>query len=123
MQEVTSSFSSLAALDASALLRILTEPRNAVLKQYQKMMALDRVELELTQDALEAIAHRALLVGTGARALRAIVETLLLDLMYELPSRDNIARCIINAEVVHGRGHPILVPRSDNRRRLFDEAV
>lgn len=114
---------SLEALDASALLRILTEPRNAVLKQYQKMMALDRVELELTQDALEAIAHRALLVGTGARALRAIVETLLLDLMYELPSRDNIARCIINAEVVHGRGHPILVPRSDNRRRLFDEAV
>lgn len=113
---------SLDALDTAALLRILTEPRNAVLKQYQKMMALDRVELELTQDAMEAIAEQALQVGTGARALRAIVETLLLDVMYELPSRDNVAKCIINGEVVRGRGHPILVPRAENRRRMFDEA-
>jgi ATP-dependent Clp protease ATP-binding subunit ClpX len=112
---------SLDALDSTALLRILTEPRNAVLKQYQKMMALDRVELELTQDAIAAIAEQALHVGTGARALRSIVETLLLDVMYELPSRDNVAKCIINAEVVQGRGHPILVPRADTRRRLLDE--
>ena len=113
---------SLDALDLQAMLRILTEPRNAIVKQYQKMMALDRVELELTQDALAVIAEQALHVGTGARALRSIVENLLLDVMYELPSRDNIARCIINAEVVLGRGHPIMVARAENRRRLLDEA-
>jgi ATP-dependent Clp protease ATP-binding subunit ClpX len=113
---------SLNALDHETLLRILTEPRNAVIKQYRKMLALDRVELEITPDALDAIATQALAVGTGARALRSIVETLLLDVMYELPSRDNVARCIINSEVVHGRGSPILVPRADTRRRFLDEA-
>jgi ATP-dependent Clp protease ATP-binding subunit ClpX len=112
---------SLDSLDQSTLLRILTEPRNALLKQYQKMLQIDHVELELTDDALRAIATRAMQAGTGARALRSIVEGLLLDIMYELPSRDNIARCIINEEVVTGRGHPILVPRSE-RRRLMDEA-
>ena len=111
----------LEALDQPTLLRILTEPRNALLKQYQKMLQIDHVELELTPDALEEIAARAMTAGTGARALRSIVESLLLDVMYELPSRDNIARCIINGEVVMGRGHPILVPRSE-RRRLMDEA-
>ncbi len=111
----------LEALDQPTLLRILTEPRNALVKQYQKMLQIDHVELELTPDALEAIAAQAMTTGTGARALRSIVESLLLDIMYELPSRDNIARCIINGEVVTGRGFPILVPRSE-RRRLMDEA-
>ena len=113
---------SLEALDHHALLRILTEPRNAVIKQYRKMLSLDRVELEITPDALDAIAAKAMAVGTGARALRTIVESLLLDVMYELPSRDNVARCIINSEVVDGRGSPILVPRADTRRRFLDEA-
>ena len=108
-------------LDKPTLLRILTEPRNALLKQYQKMLQIDRVELELTPDALDAIASQAMRAGTGARALRSIVEELLLDVMYELPSSDNIARCIITGEVVAGRGHPILVPRAE-RRRLMDEA-
>ncbi|GAC1537274.1 MAG: ATP-dependent Clp protease ATP-binding subunit ClpX [Herpetosiphon sp.] len=108
-------------LDESALLRILTEPRNALLKQYQKMLQLDRVELEVTDDALAAIATEAHRAGTGARALRSIVESLLLDVMYDLPSVDNIERCIINREVVLGHGHPILVPRTE-RRRVFDEA-
>jgi ATP-dependent Clp protease ATP-binding subunit ClpX len=112
---------SLEALDQTTLLRILTEPRNALLKQYQKMLQIDHVELELTPDALESIASQAMLAGTGARALRSIVEGLLLDVMYELPSSDNVARCIINGEVVEGRGHPILVPRAE-RRRLMDEA-
>ena len=112
---------SLEALDHATLLRILTEPRNALLKQYQKMLQIDHVELELTDDALEAIASQAMSAGTGARALRSIVEGLLLDVMYELPSQDNVARCIINGEVVAGRGHPILVPRAE-RRRLMDEA-
>ncbi|MBA3944992.1 MAG: ATP-dependent Clp protease ATP-binding subunit ClpX [Herpetosiphonaceae bacterium] len=113
--------SALEALDEHALLRILTEPRNALIKQYQKMLQLDRVELELTPDALQAIAGEAYRSGTGARALRAIVEGLLLDVMYELPSQDNVDRCIINSEVVVGRGHPILVPRTE-RRRVLDEA-
>jgi ATP-dependent Clp protease ATP-binding subunit ClpX len=108
-------------LDKPMLLRILTEPRNALLKQYQKMLQIDHVELELTPDALDEIAQRAMQAGTGARALRSIVESLLLDVMYELPSLDNVSRCIINGEVVNGRGHPILVPRAD-RRRLMNEA-
>ncbi len=111
----------LAPLVERDLLRILTEPRNALIKQYQKMLQLDRVELEITADALAAIAQQALAAGTGARALRAIIEGLLLDLMYELPSRDNVSRCIINSEVVEGRGHPILVPRAASRR-IMEEA-
>lgn len=113
-------------LDRQAMIRILTEPRNAIIKQYQKMLALDHVELEVTPDALEAIAERALKSKTGARALRTIVEEILLDVMYEVPSQEHIGRCIINAEVVEGRGHPILVPRSAERqeyRRRMDEAV
>ncbi len=113
-------------LDRQAMMRILTEPRNAIIKQYQKMLALDHVELEVTTDALQAIADRALLSKTGARALRTIVEEILLDVMYEVPSQEHIGRCIINAEVVEGRGHPILVPRSADRqeyRRRMDEAV
>jgi len=108
-----------------AMLRILTEPRNAVIKQYQKLLALDHCELEFTPDGIEAIVDRAMQVKTGARALRSIVEEVLLDVMYEVPALEHIGRCIINAEVVAGRGHPILVPRTerpDYRRRL-DEAV
>jgi ATP-dependent Clp protease ATP-binding subunit ClpX len=112
-------------LDKAAMLRILTEPRNAVLKQYQKMLELDQVELEVTPDGLEAIVERAIATRTGARALRTTVEEVLLDVMYEVPAQEHIGRCIINAEVVSRRGHPILVPRTeraDYRRRL-DEAV
>ncbi len=112
-------------LTHEAMLRILTEPRNAVIKQYQKLLALDHVELEFTPDGLEAIVERAMQAKTGARALRSIVEEVLLDVMYEVPAQEHIGRCIINAEVVTGRGHPILVPRTerpDYRRRL-DEAV
>jgi ATP-dependent Clp protease ATP-binding subunit ClpX len=113
-------------LDKSAMIRILTEPRNAVIKQYQKMLALDHVELEVTPDGLEAIAIRALASRTGARALRTTVEEVLLDVMYEIPSQEHIGRCIINAEVVEGRGHPIMVPRASDRseyRRRMEEAV
>jgi ATP-dependent Clp protease ATP-binding subunit ClpX len=112
-------------LDRMAMLRILTEPRNAVIKQYQKLLALDHVELEVTSDGLEAIVDRAMQARTGARALRSVVEEVLLDVMYEVPSQEHIGRCIINAEVVHRRGHPILVPRTDRAefRRRLDEAV
>ena len=116
---------SLEPLTREAMLRILTDPRNAVIKQYQKLLALDHVELEVTPDGLEAIVDRAMTSKTGARALRTIVEEVLLDVMYEIPSQEHIGRCIINAEVVQGRGHPILVPRTERPefRRRLDEAV
>jgi ATP-dependent Clp protease ATP-binding subunit ClpX len=113
-------------LDKTAMIRILTEPRNAIIKQYQKMLALDHVELEVTPDGLAAIAGRALASRTGARALRTTVEEILLDIMYDIPSQEHIERCIINAEVVEGRGHPIMVPRAHERseyRRRMEEAV
>jgi ATP-dependent Clp protease ATP-binding subunit ClpX len=117
---------SLEPFDRETMMRILTEPRNAVIKQYQKMFALDHVELEFTQDAIEVIADRALQSRTGARALRTIVEEILLDVMFDIPSQEHIGRCIINAEVVEKRGHPIMVPRATDRgeyRRHMDEAV
>jgi ATP-dependent Clp protease ATP-binding subunit ClpX len=116
---------SLDPLDKAALLRILVEPRNAIVKQYQKMLQLDHVELDFTQDGLEAIADRALAARTGARGLRTVVEEVLLDVMYEVPSQEHIGRCIVNAEVVNGKGHPILVPRTERQefRRRLDEAV
>jgi ATP-dependent Clp protease ATP-binding subunit ClpX len=113
-------------LDQPAMIRILTEPRNAIVKQYQKMFSLDHVELEFTPDSLEAIAARAMASRTGARGLRTAVEDVLLTVMYDIPSQEHIGRCIINAEVVEGRGHPILVPRTTERaeyRRRMDEAV
>lgn len=115
----------LEALTREAMYRILTEPRNAVLKQYQKLLALDHCELEFTQDGIEAIVERAMQAKTGARALRSIVEEVLLEVMYEVPTQEQIGRCIINAEVVSRRGHPILMPRTDRSdyRRRLDEAV
>jgi ATP-dependent Clp protease ATP-binding subunit ClpX len=113
-------------LDKNAMIRILTEPRNAIIKQYQKMLSMDNVELEVTPDGMEAIAERALAARTGARALRTIVEEVLLDVMYDVPSQEHIGRCIVNAEVVAGRGQPIMVPRTPERvehRRRMDEAV
>jgi ATP-dependent Clp protease ATP-binding subunit ClpX len=112
-------------LDKAAMMRILTEPRNALVKQYQKMLALDHVELEITTDGLEAIVDRSMEIRTGARSLRTIVEDVLLDVMYEVPSQEHIGRCIINAEVVHKRGHPILVPQTERSdyRTYLEEAV
>jgi ATP-dependent Clp protease ATP-binding subunit ClpX len=113
-------------LDKPAMIRILTEPRNAIVKQYQKMFSLDHVDLEFTPDSLDAIAERAMASRTGARGLRTAVEDVLLSVMYDIPSQEHIGRCIINAEVVEGRGHPILVPRTTERaeyRRRMDEAV
>ncbi|QIA27983.1 ATP-dependent Clp protease ATP-binding subunit ClpX [Thermaerobacter sp. PB12/4term] len=99
------------ALDEDALVRILTEPKNALVKQYQKLLALDNVELEFEPEALRAIAQEALKRNTGARGLRAIVEELMLDLMYELPGRDDVARVVITEETVRQRREPIMVTR------------
>lgn len=96
-------------LDADALVRVLTEPRNALVKQYQKLFEMEDVLLKFTDGALLAIAKEAISRKTGARGLRAIMEEIMLDVMYELPSRDNIRECIISEEVVDRKKDPILV--------------
>jgi len=104
-------------LDQSALVRILTEPRNALVKQYQRMFEIDGVELEFTEDAVEAIADQALLRGTGARGLRAIMEEVLQQVMFEVPSRDDVERVVVNRGVVLENVNPTLVPRQAPAKR------
>ncbi|MGH9127387.1 MAG: ATP-dependent Clp protease ATP-binding subunit ClpX, partial [Acidimicrobiales bacterium] len=108
-------------LDQEALVRILVEPKNALVKQYRRVFELDEVELEMTEDALEAVAEQALLRGTGARGLRAILEEVLLEQMYDLPSRTDIGRCVIDRSVVLDRVNPTLIqrgaPKLDRPRR------
>jgi ATP-dependent Clp protease ATP-binding subunit ClpX len=104
-------------LTREALVRILVEPKNALTKQYQKFFEMEDVELEFAEDALSAIADQALLRGTGARGLRAILEEVLLDVMYDLPGREDVGKCLIDAEVVLDRVNPTLVTRSESRQR------
>ncbi|KAA0563616.1 ATP-dependent protease ATP-binding subunit ClpX [Rossellomorea aquimaris] len=92
--------SSLEPLDEEALVEILTKPKNALVKQYQKMLELDDVELEFTEDALLEISKKAIERKTGARGLRSIIETMMLDVMFDLPSRDDIKKCIITKETI-----------------------
>jgi ATP-dependent Clp protease ATP-binding subunit ClpX len=99
-----------AHLYKEALIRILVEPKNALTRQYKRVFELDHVELELTDDALEAIAEQALLRGTGARGLRAILEEVLLEVMYDLPSRTDVSKCVVDRSVVLDKVHPTLVP-------------
>jgi ATP-dependent Clp protease ATP-binding subunit ClpX len=100
-------------LDKDALVRILVEPKNAVVKQYQRMFELDGVQLEMQPDALEAVAEQALLRGTGARGLRAILEEVLLDVMYDVPSRTDVGKCVVDRSVVLDKVAPTLTPRAD----------
>jgi len=104
-------------LDREALIRILTEPRNALVRQYRRLFELDGVDLEFTEDALEAVADQAILRGTGARGLRAILEEVLLSVMYEVPSRKDVEKVVISAEVVLENVNPTLVPRDVASRR------
>lgn len=99
---------SLEPLDEEALIRILTEPKSALVKQYQKLFELDGVELIFTEDSLKAIASKAIARKTGARGLRSIVESVVMDLMYTIPSDELVATCTITAEAVEGTGEPIL---------------
>jgi ATP-dependent Clp protease ATP-binding subunit ClpX len=103
-------------LDREALIQILTEPRNALVKQYRRLFELDGVDLEFTPDALEAIADQANLRGTGARGLRAILEEVLLSVMYEVPSRKDVERVVITREAVLENVNPTIVPRAVDRR-------
>lgn len=104
-------------LSKEALIRILVEPKNALTKQYQKFFEMEEVELEFAEDALEAIADQALLRGTGARGLRAILEEVLLEVMYDIPSREDVGKCVLDASVVLDRVNPTLVPKSEARRQ------
>ncbi|HXF70677.1 MAG TPA: ATP-dependent Clp protease ATP-binding subunit ClpX [Thermoflexus sp.] len=99
-------------LDQEALKAVLTRPRNALVKQFQRLFALDNVELIFTPDAIEAAAEEALRLGTGARALRSILERTLMDVMYEIPSHPQIRRCIVTAEAIRGQTMPLLLTES-----------
>ncbi|CAN5877076.1 ATP-dependent Clp protease ATP-binding subunit ClpX [soil metagenome] len=110
-------------LDRTALIAILTEPRNALVRQYQRLFELDNVELEFTGDALEAIADQAILRGTGARGLRAIMEEVLLSVMYEVPSREDVARVVITGEVVLDHVNPTIVPREIPKRERREKSA
>ena len=102
---------SLEALTKDMLVKILSEPKNAILKQYKKLLELDEVELLFNEDSLEAIAEKAMEKDTGARALRAIIEEFMLDIMYEIPKDDNIGRVTITREYIEHTGGPIIEMR------------
>ena len=113
---------SLESLTKEMLVRILKEPKNAILKQYQKLLALDEVQLEFNEGALEAIADKAMEKDTGARALRAIIEEFMLDIMYEIPKDDNIGRVTITREYIEHRGGPVITMRGVLELEKRDEA-
>ena len=99
---------SLEELDAAALMRILTEPKNALIKQYEKLFSLEKVKLKFTEGALESVSKKAYAQKTGARGLRSILEEVMLDLMYDLPSIKMVRECVITEEVINGTGQPVL---------------
>jgi ATP-dependent Clp protease ATP-binding subunit ClpX len=100
-------------LDQAALVRILTEPRHALTRQFQRLLSLDEVELIFTPEALEAVANEAMKLHTGARGLRTILESVLLDVMYEIPSRPEVKKCVVNADTIVRRTQPVLLAAGD----------
>ncbi len=114
---------SLHSLDKDALVRILTEPKNALTKQFQEFFALDSVELVFTDDALEATAEDALRHKTGARGLRTVLEDCLLDVMYEIPSRGDVKKCVVDEDSIRGRRRPLLLTRSGQAIDLWGETT
>lgn len=100
-------------LDEKALVRILTEPKSALAKQYEKLFSLEKVKLKFTDSALAAVAKKSLVQKTGARGLRSILEEVMLELMYELPSIKNLKECIITEEVISGSGDPVFLYERD----------
>ncbi|MEX0922343.1 MAG: ATP-dependent Clp protease ATP-binding subunit ClpX, partial [Rhodovibrionaceae bacterium] len=108
-------------LDEPALIDILTKPKNALVKQYQRLFEMEDVTLEFTEDAYKAIAEKAILRKTGARGLRSIMESILLDPMYELPGLEGVEEMVINREVVEGRGKPLYI-YADRREEIETSA-
>ncbi len=111
------------ALDEEALVRILTEPKSALVKQYERLFELDDVSLEFTRDALVAVAKKAIARGGGARGLRSIMEKLMLDLMYEIPSRSEIQKVVVTREAVDGQGTPTLMLSEKKSARKKEETA
>ncbi len=101
-------------LDEVMLVKILSEPKNSIIRQYQKLFALDKVELVFTEDAMLAAAHQALQFKTGARGLRTIIEDVLLDVMYEIPSRKDVRKCLINGDTIRNKSKPILLTQTEH---------
>jgi len=112
----------LQALDEADLLRILTEPKNAIVKQYQKFLSIDKVELQFTDDGLLAAAKGAAKRKTGARGLRTIIEEVLLDVMYEIPSRADVRKVVVTAEAIEGKANPLLLSKNEQLVLEGDEA-
>lgn len=110
------------ALDEAALVRILVEPKNALVKQYQKFLEIDNVQLEFKEDALSAIAAEALKRNTGARGLRAIIESIMRNVMYDIPSRTDVAKCIVTQEVVINKEEPMLVTAERKNKKKEESA-
>jgi len=108
----------LSHLDKDALLKILTEPKNALVKQYAALMAYDDVEISFTDGALDAIAEKAIERKTGARGLRAIMESVMLDVMYDIPTLTGVEKCVVNREAVEGQSRPVLVFKGDGEQQL-----
>ena len=113
----------LESLDREDLVRVLTEPKNAIVKQYQELFRMDGVELEFTQAALEAAADRALEHSTGARCLRYVIEDTLLDVMYDLPSLSSVRRCVVDAGSIEGLDAPSLLDHKGNQVPLTTEPL
>jgi len=113
--------STLSNLTENDLIKILVEPKNSLVKQYIKMFKMDKVGLEFTEDALREISKRALQRGTGARGLRAIMEEIMLNVMFEIPERNDISKCIITREVVENKTEPEIIGRSNKKVFLKDE--
>ena len=105
-------------MNEDMLIKILKEPKNAILKQYQKLLALDEVNLLFDDGALEAIAKKAMKKDTGARALRAIIEEFMLDIMYEIPKDDSIGQVTITREYIEGTGGPLIMLRGQDVARI-----
>ena len=110
-------------LDKESLVQILSKPKNALVKQYTRLFEMDGVELEFTEDALEAIADQAIHRGTGARGLRAIMEEVLLPVMYDIPSRDDVAKVVVTKETVQDNVLPTIVPRKPSRAERRDKSA
>ena len=110
-------FATLHELDADQLIKILTEPKNAVVKQYQKLFQMEGVDLEFREEALRAVSQRAMERKTGARGLRSILEHVLLDIMYDLPSLENVAKVVVDEAVIGGETKPLIMYRGDKQQR------
>ena len=108
-------------LDEAALVKILTEPKNAVTKQFRKLFEMEGAELEFRPEALQAIARKALKRKTGARGLRTILEQVLLDTMYELPSLDHVSKVVVDDAVIEGQAEPYLIYRGNLQQRAVGE--